>query len=421
MATATEIYGWFKDFFDSNDLCYTEEENDIITIQMPIKCKLRNTFLLLACIDDHVCVKALAPLKADEASRANVLEYLMRANYGMLDGCFEMDMSDGEITFRVSLTCEDRTSLSEELIAKTFMLPQFMLIRYGDGLIDVLFGVKTPEEAIVDIEGEHDCSSDSDSDLNDGEAGEALTVFNNDGKADEASALINDENEAYEDTGKIDESPSDYETMCLCDKDCDVIEVLYDTPDLRGLCMQNCGIDDISVLANLSKLETARLSGNEISDLTPLAALTNLKELRIGDNQISDLSPLAELLNLKSLCVCNNQVDDISALSGLTALEGLCICFQQIEDISALEGMVNMSELHLEGNQIEDLSPLASMVNLKKLNMVGNRISDISPLYGLKSLKHLDLSDNDISEEQALEFSRRNPDCELYLVSVDTM
>jgi internalin A len=81
--------------------------------------------------------------------------------------------------------------------------------------------------------------------------------------------------------------------------------------------------------------------------------------------------------------------------------------------------MVNMRELHLEGNQIEDLSPLASMVNLQKLNMVGNNISDISPLYGLKNLKHLDLSDNDISEDQALEFSRRNPDCEFYLVSVD--
>ena len=70
--------------------------------------------------------------------------------------------------------------------------------------------------------------------------------------------------------------------------------------------------------------------------------------------------------------------------------------------------------------KIEDLSPLAAMVNLEKLNMVDNRISDISPLYGLKGLKHLDLSDNDIPEEQALEFSRRNPDCELYLVRVDT-
>jgi len=441
ITTATEIYGWYKDFFDSNELHYTEEENDIITIQMPLECKLQKTLMLIACMDNHVCIKALSPLNAYEASRANVLEYLMRANFGMIDGSFEMDMSDGEISFKMTFICEDRTSLSEQLTAMTFMLPQVMLMRYGNGLIDVMFGAKTPEEAIAGIEDERDCSCGCDNDTNHDNELDHEELNNN---ADEVTDNVDDDepneditdldviggdlrkfladivndDEADDDNEISDEASFNPKTMCLCDKEFDVIEVLNDTPDLRELCMQNSGIDDISVLANLSKLEAVWLSQNVISDLSPLTVLTNLKELKLSDNEINDLSPLAELINLKSLCVCNNQIDDISALAGLTALEGLCICFQQIEDISALEGMVNMRELHLEGNQIEDLSPLASMVNLQKLNMVGNNISDISPLYGLKNLKHLDLSDNDISEEQALEFSRRNPDCEFYLVSV---
>ena len=166
MATANEIYGWYKDYFDKNDLHYEEDtENSVIKIEMPLDGKLQKTNTFLQCRKNHVIVKAFVMLNAEEEVRQNVAEFLIRANYGLTYGSFEFDLSDGEVSFKLTLDCEDRSSLSDDLLAKTFLLPLNMLERYGDGLLAVMFGTKTPEEAIDDAESEYcDCGHDHDED-----------------------------------------------------------------------------------------------------------------------------------------------------------------------------------------------------------------------------------------------------------------
>ena len=155
MATANEIYGWYKDFFDRRDLHYDEDvERNNIKIVMPLDGKLQKTNMVVRCLDDCVSIKAYAPLNADEEVRQNAAEYLARANYGMIFGNFELDVRDGEISFKLTLDCEDRPSLPDNLIEKSFVLPQSMLEKYGDGLLAVMFKMKSPEEAINEIEGE---------------------------------------------------------------------------------------------------------------------------------------------------------------------------------------------------------------------------------------------------------------------------
>ena len=155
MVVANEIYGWYKDFFDRNDIHYDEDtENNIITVLMPLDGKLQKTNMMIRCIDNCASVKACAPLNADENVRQDVAEYIARANYGMVFGNFELDMSDGEVAFKLTLDCEDRSSLSDDLLGKTFILPQNMLEKYGDGLLAVMFEMKSPEVAIDEIEGE---------------------------------------------------------------------------------------------------------------------------------------------------------------------------------------------------------------------------------------------------------------------------
>ncbi|MCL2662005.1 MAG: YbjN domain-containing protein [Oscillospiraceae bacterium] len=155
MAAANEIYGWYKDFFDRNELNYDEDaESNNIKIVMPLDGKLQKTNMMVRCLDSFVSVKAYAPLNADEGVRHNVAEYLARANYGMAFGNFELDVRDGEVSFKLTLDCEDRSSLSDDLIGKTFVLPQNMLEKYGDGLLAVMFGMKSPEEAIDEAEDE---------------------------------------------------------------------------------------------------------------------------------------------------------------------------------------------------------------------------------------------------------------------------
>jgi hypothetical protein len=163
MASAKEIYGRYKDFLDKMELHYSEaEEDNIIRITMPLDGKLQKTNMMISCRDDYVSTRAFSPLNADEPVRQNVAEFLARANYGMSYGHFEMDLRDGEVSFKLVLDCEERTSLSDDLLKKIFIIPKVTLDRYGDGLLAVMFGMKSPEEAVHDVEGEDHSSCDHD-------------------------------------------------------------------------------------------------------------------------------------------------------------------------------------------------------------------------------------------------------------------
>jgi len=152
MATATEIYGWFKDFLDREEYNYEpDDKNNTIRTGMSLDGKLNVTNIRIVCDDDHVLVLAYIEPDADEKSRANVLEYLTRVNHSLRNGGFAMDLNDGEICFKQYLNCMDRTSLSDDLIGLTIAAPCYMYEYYGDGLLAVMFGMKSPKEAFFEI------------------------------------------------------------------------------------------------------------------------------------------------------------------------------------------------------------------------------------------------------------------------------
>lgn len=94
----------------------------------------------------------IAPVKAPEAVRAAVAEYITRANYGLRIGNFEMDYSDGEVRYKSSLDFEGET-LTQTLIKNTIYPAVQTMDFYLPGLLGVMYGNKTPVEAIQDTEG----------------------------------------------------------------------------------------------------------------------------------------------------------------------------------------------------------------------------------------------------------------------------
>lgn len=50
---------------------------------------------------------SISPVEFGSEMFNEVLEFIARANYGMISGCFELDFSDGEIRYRSSLTLPD--------------------------------------------------------------------------------------------------------------------------------------------------------------------------------------------------------------------------------------------------------------------------------------------------------------------------
>lgn len=94
----------------------------------------------------------VAPVKAPEAVRSLIAEFITRANYGLRIGNFELDYSDGEVRFKSSLDFEG-AELTAPLIRNTVYTAVQTMDLYLTGLLSVMYGNKTPVEAIEEIEG----------------------------------------------------------------------------------------------------------------------------------------------------------------------------------------------------------------------------------------------------------------------------
>jgi hypothetical protein len=93
------------------------------------------------------------PVRVPAEMRPSVAEYITRANYGLRIGNFEMDFDDGEVRYKSSIDFEG-VELSTGLIRNTIYPAVQTMDRYLPGVLSVVFGGKSAEEAIGEIEEE---------------------------------------------------------------------------------------------------------------------------------------------------------------------------------------------------------------------------------------------------------------------------
>ncbi len=117
-----------------------------------LKGKIKDVGFLLYVRESSFLICHVLNLSATEDVREAMCEFITRANYGMINGCFEMDMADGEIRFRHAVSINDVRVNRDETMRFAMLLGANMISRFGDGLVNVLFDLKTPEEAIAAIE-----------------------------------------------------------------------------------------------------------------------------------------------------------------------------------------------------------------------------------------------------------------------------
>lgn len=149
MAYSTAICDQLRTLLAQSDIKARFEEQDglgTFTIQMKLRCRLQNVRMLILVREDCFSTLTTLPLSADENYRLAVAEYLTRANFNMRNGNFEMNMEDGEIRFKTYCHVA-QGGFDTEGARLCILLPFLMIDRYGDGLIEVLFGLKSPKEA----------------------------------------------------------------------------------------------------------------------------------------------------------------------------------------------------------------------------------------------------------------------------------
>lgn len=67
-------------------------------------------------------------------------ELLTRVNYALVNGCFEMDLSDGEMRYRIYVSTEGGMIPNKEIIQDSLLAVDAALIYFGSPLVQVLFG-----------------------------------------------------------------------------------------------------------------------------------------------------------------------------------------------------------------------------------------------------------------------------------------
>lgn len=152
MGYSQEIAARVKEYLQSQEWNYDfNEEKGFFEFGMNIKSKLQKCKVMVIIRENGITCRALSPMYVDPESRAAAVEYITRANYGLISGNFEFDYNDGEIAYKTYLRCEGTLpdiAVFEHTIDTTF----FMLQRYGDGLTKVLFAGMSPEEAVKEAE-----------------------------------------------------------------------------------------------------------------------------------------------------------------------------------------------------------------------------------------------------------------------------
>ena len=134
-----------QEFLDDVHMKYRIDEN-VFSFSMTIDSSLSSVDVKIYCDETRIAIYALSPLNARPQTMDDVMSFITYANYDMVHGCFEMDLSDGEIRFRNICRFDSKVPSKLELLM-TFETAINMMKKFGDGLLKMFIGIDDPESA----------------------------------------------------------------------------------------------------------------------------------------------------------------------------------------------------------------------------------------------------------------------------------
>lgn len=138
-------------FLTDDDWNYSfDEERGLVRFNLSIKGKIKSIRYVIDIKEDEFVSYAIAPIGADNEDprqMRKMAEFICRANYGLKNGNFELDFTDGEIRYKSFEDCENVLP-SIEMVKNSIYIPSIMFERYGSGIIDMIYGDISPKEAV---------------------------------------------------------------------------------------------------------------------------------------------------------------------------------------------------------------------------------------------------------------------------------
>jgi hypothetical protein len=151
MSLKDEIVKKVESYFTSEEWNYEfDEGSGAFRAGASIPCKLKNTRLLIICRDNGIMARMSISIGTDDENEIQVMEFITRANHGLTYGSFQMDLDNNAIEYVIYMPCEDVPS--ESAIHRMITTGIFMLQKYGDALLSVMFGMRNAKDAVEEAE-----------------------------------------------------------------------------------------------------------------------------------------------------------------------------------------------------------------------------------------------------------------------------
>jgi len=122
-----------------------DERRGLFKFVVGMKGKLKKLNYIVDVKQDEFVVYAISPIGADaddECTMSRMADFVCRANYGLENGNFELDMRDGEIRYKCFVDC-DGINPSTEMIKTSIYCPAAMFEKYGEGIVGIIMNDDT--------------------------------------------------------------------------------------------------------------------------------------------------------------------------------------------------------------------------------------------------------------------------------------
>jgi hypothetical protein len=154
-----QIFNAVADFLTDDGWKYTilEEDQDLLALTLSFKGR-SGSWQCFAIVDEEkhwLRFYSILPVHVPEDKRSEAIDFMTRANYGLMLGNFEMDMNDGEVRFKTSVDAEGG-DLVKPMIDNLLRSNLISMDRYFPGLMAVLYSDRSPADIYEDIASEAD-------------------------------------------------------------------------------------------------------------------------------------------------------------------------------------------------------------------------------------------------------------------------
>lgn len=129
-----------------------DDEHHVLKMGFNVKTKFGHIDVIIHAKEHGIITYGILPIRGDKETEANLIKYIAMANYGLVDGCFEYDVSDGEIRYKSFVP--GYADLTEDAVERSVGVTVKMVDRYGNGLGKLAWGMSDPEAEIKHAEND---------------------------------------------------------------------------------------------------------------------------------------------------------------------------------------------------------------------------------------------------------------------------